>query len=296
MAVENSRFLQTIESQAFAVHADVAKFLTLFFISTGEIPSPKRINLLYSFVKLSLEQGSGGFDALADKVALSGSSHSVITKTYWQDRQVESFKGILDKANFTYSSKNQITASKEAMASWWKVFHYHELNSRGVEPPFPLRAEFISEAEEDNIRYRESTNGSYVNAMLGIVRPATDEKIKKENEKILNGVMKPVLMAYQAVTDGTQLDLECQKQKPCLINLNEAGLEGLSKPQRLERLKSLIQHEVKRYLVDLEFPMKIFGMGMRKKFTGFAINLNLILEMTKYQENGFKKERYPQMV
>ncbi|MFA6297474.1 MAG: hypothetical protein WC629_02830 [Candidatus Paceibacterota bacterium] len=105
MSVEKQSETLVKRESNLAVDVDTSKFVGLWVIATGQVPSKERFDYLSKFVRLSLEQGSGGFDEKADVVANEEPKHSKVVKIYWGDEQVQKYRYLLEEADRIYSKE-----------------------------------------------------------------------------------------------------------------------------------------------------------------------------------------------
>lgn len=207
------------------------------FLATGEIPPRKNIELLFDAVDLTLRQGSGGYDSLADKRAQAGGDFPELIKTYWPDEMKIRYLRVLERVNEDFPKGTKPTEReyiRDRLKNWFNTFSYWEAITREVEPHPNLRPDPRGmERDEDgfilgvNVAYRESTNHAYAELLAAIMDPTDQE----ENKKLVEEVIFPTLMIYQIATDFGQIDLESQKSKPTMNKANPRLLED-TKEQR----------------------------------------------------------------
>ncbi len=295
MSVEKQPETLTTKESGISVDLDIYKFIGLWFITTGKIPSSERCDFLSKFVRLSVEQGSGGFDEKADIVAKEDQKHSKVVKVYWGEEQVEKYRNLLKDADIIYS-KDEARRVKEEMAKWYNTFHFKESEIRGIAPPVKEKEQFKSDAIHPAVKYRETTNKAYVNAMAEILFPGVSEAQKNQNEKVISGVIYPALMIYQVTTDFAQSGLECQVGKPTMDKSIEDDLDGKSLPERVALLTKEAIKQVNYYAKEIDFPKHITSLRMRAKVTQAVAWLGYTQELIKYQVLHSRNERYPQTV
>ncbi len=295
MSVEKQSETLIKKESNFAVDLDTCKFAGLWVIATGQVPSKERFDYLSKFVRLSIEQGSGGFDEKADVVAGEEPRHSKMVKVYWGEEQVKKYRNLLDDADRIYS-KEEARRIKQEMAKWYNTFHYEESTIRGVTPPVKEKDQFKSDADNPAVRHRETINKAYVNVMTEILSPATSEEQQEKNDKILNRVIYPASMIYQVATDFAQSGLECQISKLTLDKTIKDDLEGKSTLEQIVILTKEASKQIHYYAQQLDFPKHITNFRLRAKVTQAVAWLGYVQELTKYQVFHSKTERYPQVV
>lgn len=103
MTIENLRSVTEKETGIFNADFDTAKFVALYYLTTGKLSSKDRLLYLRDFVRLSLQQGSGGFDAQADQIAQESPNHTKIIQNYWGDEQKDRFRDLIARSSDVYS-------------------------------------------------------------------------------------------------------------------------------------------------------------------------------------------------
>jgi len=294
MSVEKQSETLVKRENNLAVDVDTCKFGGLWVIATGQVPSKERFDYLSKFVRLSVEQGSGGFDRKADAVASEEAKHSKVVKVYWEDEQVQKYRDLLEEADRIYS-KEEARRTKQEMAKWYNTFHYEESAVRGITPPMKEKDQFKSDAENPAVKHRETINMAYVNAMTEILSPGVSGEQQEKNDKILNGVIYPASMIYQVATDFAQSGLECQVGKLTLDKTIDKDLDGRSTLERIVILTKEASKRIHYYAQQLDFPKHLTNFRLRAKFTQAVAWLGYIQELTKYQILHSKAERYPQV-
>jgi hypothetical protein len=284
------------EKRCFSADLDAYKFTGLYVIATGEFPSREKVEFLRDFTQLSLEQASGGFDAIVDDLA-SGrdSKHSQIVRAYWEPSQVEKYRLLLEKVDQVYK-EDERRPVKVSMASWYATFHHQESETRGVKPATKQKEEFRSSAEDPNVKYREVTNKAYASTMLEIVNPSSSEAERKENEELLDGVMYPVLMVYQTITDHAQAGLECQESKCTMDKAGGEDFGGLPTIERIRKLTRSAREQSELYTQQIEFPVNLTPFSLREKFVRGVAWLDYCKEVLRYQIRGSDEGRYKQSI
>lgn len=295
--IEEKRGLKLNDS----VDRDIFKFLAVFFLSTGMIPSSNKIEVLQAYGHLTLGQASGGFDALADKVAEQNPKHNAIVKTYWPKEEVEKFKSLM-VAGEDYYSTEEWKVVKPEIARWYRNFHYLESESRDIKPPVAERKDYVvaNNNPDDNpiTLYRKRSNEDFVRTMITIVNPPVDEQTKLQNEKLFKDIFFPTSMIYQVITDNAQYGLECQLAKPTMDKVTETGgnYDKLPLLKKIGSLTSNTWQETKVYADQLKQPKPLTRFGLRNKFTQFVAYVGYATELVKYQIRNSQETRYPQVV
>lgn len=295
MSAERAESASVKEKHSISADLDTLKFVGLYFIATGKVPRKDRILLLRDFDRLSLEQGSGGFDEMADKVARDDPRHSKIVKTYWGNEQVEKYRNLINRVDEIYT-ESEARAVKIGMASWYNTFHFQESKIRGVIPPVTDIEAFRSAAADAAVNFREVTNKAYVSAMLEILDPAVTEEKKGENKELVDKVLHPSIMLYQVATDYAQRGLPCQDAKLTMDKNLGTDLDNLSLLKRVGALTRHAWNQGRDYMGQIEFPNRLTNMSLRVKFTQGVAWLSYAQEVLKYQVLHSDKERYPQAV
>ena len=274
---------------------DMFKFVGLYIISTGVIPGNNNIRLLEKFVSLSLNQSSNGLDAEADRLVKANSNigHSEMVMNYWPDVHKKAFRQYLEDLENVYP-KNEASkenrAIKEAVASWYRTFHFQESKIRNVNPPGRRLDEQFKPVNPQNqiTSYRESTNLAYTNAMLTILDP---EK-REENEDLYRKVLFPALMVFQTVVDFAHRGVESHIPKPTMDKLSPKKYEDMNLVRKMYELTQDCICQVKPYKDMIEFPRKITGMNLRNRLLIAANFVSYLTQLTEYQVRNKKLARY----
>jgi hypothetical protein len=228
-------------------------FCALYCLTTGKSIALENFRLLSSFINLTLNQTSGGYDELADKLIAGEKkpSYQQLSRTYWPAKETKLYNCFFHQVKEIYPEGPARQTIMKAVKNWYKAFHSWESAIRGIEPS-PGTKTFVGEEKPVVRRYREATNRAYSLACLQIINPQEELENQRLNEKIFY----PVLMMYQATNDFGQVDLPCQKTKMTMDKLTGRNYGVLPLLKKFQQTFKDCQQMIGEYPGELRPPVK----------------------------------------